>query len=214
MTTASMERARGGADGGTPTPETAWRMLLERGVPPRGLGHARAVGRVAEALAGALARARAASGAAPDLSPELALAAGLVHDIGKKESHMEDHHEATGALLLRGMGLFRVAEIVAAHRDCLPDTVDRLSEKELVYLADKYCHGGRFTPLEIRFERKIAHNAGNPARCAAIRRRREHARAVAARFAAEAGADPENIARETLESLPHPAEDPLLPFQP
>lgn len=203
-----------GAEDGRMTPEAAWRMLLDRGVPPRGLGHARAVGRVAEALAGALSRARAASGIAPDLSSELALIAGLVHDIGKRESHVEDHHEATGALLLRDMGLIRVAEIVAAHRDCLPDTVERLSEKELVYLADKYCHGGRFTPLEIRFERKIAHNADNPARCAAIRRRREHARAVAARFAAEAGADPEILARETLEFLPPPAEDPLLRFLP
>lgn len=178
-------------------------LLRLRGVPERGLRHARAVSRVAGALALALGRARRcadASAAVPDVV--CCRVAGLLHDVCKGEVE----HETAGERLLRAYGLERLAVIVGAHRDMAPVPPDQLSEKELVFLADKYCRGGDWVSVARRFGDKLERYAGDEDACAAIEGRRERALrmeaalAEALRLLAGRGeaAAPADIARQAL----------------
>ena len=87
------------------------------------------------------------------------------------------------------LGLPVAAALVADHRDLSVPDAAPLTERELVYLADKYCHGREFVPLELRFGQKLDLYAADPAACAAIRGRLGRARA------------PADIARQALEAL-------------
>ena len=86
------------------TRDEAEGLLLQAGVPERGLRHALAVGRVAEALCAALTEAR---GEKALVETALALASGLTHDICKGVHG----HEAAGGRLLARLGLARMAAI-------------------------------------------------------------------------------------------------------
>lgn len=147
-------------------------LLRLRGVPERGLRHARAVSRVAGVLALALGRARRGADAAATV-PDVVCCrvAGLLHDICKGEAE----HEAAGEGLLRSYGLERLAVIVGAHRDMTPVPPQELTERELVFLADKYCRGGDWVSVARRFADKLERYAGDAAACAAIEGRRERA---------------------------------------
>jgi CTP:molybdopterin cytidylyltransferase MocA len=172
-------------------PDEAMRLLELRGTSLRGRTHGLAVGTVARAFAQAFARA----GGKAD--PELAFAAGTLHDICKGEPS----HERAGGTLLREMGLTELAPLVQDHRDLsLPDAAP-ITERELVYLADKYCHGGAFVPLAMRFGRKMAMYRDDPAALQAIRGRLERARCLADRLGRELGEDVAGIARTALEQL-------------
>ncbi len=164
-------------------PAEALALLEMRDVGERGLAHARAVTRVALVLARALVR----NGSRPNLP--LLECAGLLHDICKKSPR----HEAEGGRLLAELGFPKVGRIVAAHRDVDPERVGRLSELELVYLADKLVRGPALIGLEARFQEKLDHYAGDAGAQAAISRRRNHARIMLARFEAEAGQSLEQI---------------------
>lgn len=178
-------------------------LLRLRGVPERGLRHMRAVSRVAGALALALGRARRVADA-PAAVPDVACCrvAGLLHDVCKGEAD----HEAAGERLLRGYGLERLAGIVGAHRDMTPVPPEELTERELVFLADKYCRGGDWVSVSRRFADKLERYAGDEAACAAIEGRRERALGMEAALAEAlrplAGqgeaADPAAIARQAL----------------
>lgn len=178
-------------------------LLRLRGVPERGLRHARAVSRVAGALALALGRARRgadAAAAVPDVV--CCRVAGLLHDVCKGEAE----HEAAGERLLRSYGLERLAVIVGAHRDMTPVPPEALTEKELVFLADKYCRGGDWVSVARRFADKLERYAGDAAACAAIEGRRERALRMEAALAealrplADRGeaSHPADVARQAL----------------
>ncbi|HBR07127.1 MAG TPA: phosphohydrolase [Desulfovibrio sp.] len=162
---------------GAPAPLEALTLLELRGVNERGLAHARAVTRVALILGRALVR----SGSRLDLP--LLESAALLHDICKNGPR----HEAAGGRLLNELGFPRTARIVASHRDVDPARAGRISERELVYLADKLVRGPMLIGLEERFREKLEHFAGDPDAQAAISGRRDNARAMMARFEAEAG---------------------------
>ncbi|WP_297227791.1 DVU_1551 family NTP transferase [uncultured Desulfovibrio sp.] len=183
-------------------------LLRLRGVPERGSRHARAVGTVARALAVALGRARRGA-SVPD--PVCCHVAGLLHDVCKGEAE----HEAAGERLLRGYGLERLAVIVGAHRDMLPVPPEKLTERELVFLADKYCRGGDWVSVAQRFADKLERYAGDQAACAAIEGRRERALRMEAALAealrplADRGeaAVPADIARRALADRVAVSED-------
>lgn len=178
-------------------------LLRLRGVPERGLRHARAVSRVAGALALALGRARRAADAAAAV-PDVVCCrvAGLLHDVCKGEAE----HEAAGERLLRSYGLERLAVIVGAHRDMTPVPPEKLTERELVFLADKYCRGGDWVSVARRFADKLERYAGDAAACAAIEGRRERALRMEAALAealrplADRGeaSRPADVARQAL----------------
>lgn len=176
-------------------------LLRLRGVPERGLRHARAVSRVAGALA--LGRARRAADAVAAVPDAVCCrVAGLLHDVCKGEAE----HEAAGERLLRSYGLERLAVIVGAHRDMTPVPPEELTEKELVFLADKYCRGGDWVSVARRFADKLERYAGDAAACAAIEGRRERALRMEAALAealrplADRGeaSHPADVARQAL----------------
>jgi CTP:molybdopterin cytidylyltransferase MocA len=154
-----------------PTPAEAEALLAIEAVPPQGLAHARGVAAVAVALA----RSLNAAGAALDL--ELTEAAALLHDVAKGRPH----HEAEGGRLLDALGFSRAAAIVAAHRDIDLPAEAPLTEREIVYLADKFVHGSRLVSVADRFGHKLTLFADDPEAVAAITRRRHNALAVLAR---------------------------------
>ncbi len=71
------------------------------------------------------------------LNKNLVQAAALLHDIKRKEKN----HALVGSYFLKALGFFRVAEIVAQHMTLVPG--EQITEKEIVYFADKICAGNR-----------------------------------------------------------------------
>lgn len=178
------------------SPDEAHTLLRLRRIPEKGLRHARAVGAVAARLAHALEKSRKDRGLAASCCARLAMAGGLLHDICKGEPH----HEAAGGKLLESLGLPVMAELVRDHRDLVLPEEAPFAERELVYLADKYCRGDSFVPLEIRFGQKLEQYANDAEACAAITGRLERAQRMEARFARETGIPPATLARAALES--------------
>ena len=152
----------------SPSPAEAEALLAIEAVPPQGLAHARGVAAVAVALA----RSLNAAGAGLDL--ELTEAAALLHDVAKGRPH----HEAEGGRFLERLGFSRAAAIVAAHRDIELPADAPITEREIVYLADKFVHGSRLVSVAERFGQKLALFAHDPEATAAITRRRQNALAV------------------------------------
>lgn len=179
---------------GYPLADECDALFRLRGVSDHIRDHCRAVARVAVALCGRLNARLDDRPGAVRLDPGLVLGAALVHDIGKGTKR----HEAAGAELLRAHGFSAAADIVAAHFDVdLPDD-GPVTEKEVVFLADKLvrCHGP--VPLEDRYLEKVAmykHEAGAEE---AILGRLGRARALMVRFDREMADSSERIAREAL----------------
>jgi len=145
---------------------------------PRGLDHAQRVAELAAAICAGIAEKR---GAGPDR--DVCRVAGLLHDIAKGHAH----HEEEGGRWLRQLGFDRVADIVAAHKDAELPPGARVTEKEIVYLADKMVSGNRLVSVENRFRQKLELYADDPAACAAIKRRLLQARKVMEAIETETG---------------------------
>jgi CTP:molybdopterin cytidylyltransferase MocA len=166
-----------------PTPAEAEALLAIDQVPPKGLAHGRGVAAVAEALG------RALNDAGANLDIALIKAAALVHDVAKGRPH----HEAEGGKRLAALGFDRAAAIVAAHRDIdLPPDAP-VTEREIVYLADKFVFGRWLVPVAARFEQKLDLFGHDPEAAAAITRRRENALRLLARVEARIGATAEAV---------------------
>lgn len=169
-------------------PESALSLLRALDIPERGVRHALAVGLVARAFA---QRGRLRG---MQLTPDLAFASGLVHDIAKGNHR----HEMVGGLWLSYLGLTTMSRNIRDHRDLTIPERAPVTERELVYMADKYCFGPRFVPLVDRFGQKKDLYRAQERAVAAIERRLRHARRLEARLTCELGVSPEDIARETL----------------
>ncbi|BAH77950.1 DVU_1551 family NTP transferase [Solidesulfovibrio magneticus] len=159
---------------GIPSVAEAEALLAVEAVPPQGLAHARGVAAVALGLARSLNDA----GAALDL--ELVEAAALLHDVAKGRPK----HEQAGGELLFALGFEVAAAIVAAHRDIALAPDAPVTEREIVYLADKFVHGRWLVPVPVRFGQKLDLFAHDPQAVAAITRRRQNALTVLARVEA------------------------------
>lgn len=166
-----------------PTAAEAEALLAIRSVPEGGILHARAVADVGMILGAALN--------ATGLSLDLALieSAGLLHDVAKPCPD----HEAAGGLLLDSLGFGRAAAIVAAHRDVDLVEGEPLTERELVFLGDKFIFGHWLVPVVLRFQQKLELYAADPEAVAAITRRRDNALRVLARVEERLGARCEDI---------------------
>jgi len=83
------------------------------------------------------------------LNMDLIKAGALLHDIKRKETH----HARAGHQLLWALGFPAVAEIAGDHMTLSPKPV--LTEKQIVYFADKLCRGDRLKlDYGKRFRRK------------------------------------------------------------
>jgi len=182
---------------GSPSEQEARALLDMHAVSERGRAHAEAVARVAVALAGALGEKRGWP-----LDMELVRSSALLHDIAKTSKN----HEALGGRLLDEAGFPDAARIVESHRDnTLPERFP-LTEREIVYLADKLVCCDRPVSVRKRFQEKIDRFGRDPQAFEAIAGRRGRALAMLARVERESGA----TAREILgkAGLYYPAEAP------
>jgi molybdenum cofactor cytidylyltransferase len=157
---------------GIPDPEEARELMGGLNIKPQVVRHGQAVAKAATEIA------RELKPRIPRLNLDLIYAAALLHDIAKGRSG----HEREGGRILKGMGLPEVADIVAAHRDVPPPSMDNITEKEIVYFADKLVKGGERVSLEQRFQEKLDIFSCDPPACAAIHRRRNNALAMRALF--------------------------------
>ena len=170
-------------------PDEAEELLHCLAVGARGMAHARAVGLAAKHFAVACKAAGHA------LDPLLAEAGGLLHDMCKGEAQ----HEMAAGEKLRALGLPAMARLVEEHRDCTLADDAPVTEKELIYLADKYLYGERLVSLQKRFGQKLDLFSEDADACAAIRGRLARATAMELRLGREAGAPPFELACEALE---------------
>ncbi len=107
--------------------------------------HSKVVARVARVVGEKLLNA----GHKIDVS--LVDACGYLHDIGKGEKQ----HAKFGARLLKSMGYPQVADIIVSHMDLSFAEEGNITEKEVVYLADKLTYGEKILPLDKRLKSKL-----------------------------------------------------------
>ncbi|OIQ51467.1 Molybdenum cofactor cytidylyltransferase [Pseudodesulfovibrio hydrargyri] len=179
---------------GYPLEDECAALIRMQGVSDHIVGHCRAVAAVAQALCARLNDRLDERPGAVRLDPGLVLGAALTHDIGKGTKR----HEAAGAELLREHGFSAAADIVAAHFDVTLADGASISEKEVVFLADKLvrCHGP--VPLRGRYLEKVEMYKHEEGAEAAILGRMGRAEAVMARFDREMDGSAESVAREAL----------------
>ena len=121
-------------------------FLLDRhNVPKDVVAHSRRVGIVSREIAIRL------KGMLPNLNPDLVFAAGLLHDIAKGKPH----HAEEGMRILKTWGYKKIAAIAGSHMDISVQEDTPLTEKEILYLADKLIQGVQYVGLEERMQRSM-----------------------------------------------------------
>jgi molybdenum cofactor cytidylyltransferase len=147
------------------------------------IDHCRVVAKVATALGRAIRQA----GTEVDL--DLIAAAGLLHDLAKKQAD----HARRAEQILSAIGYPAVADIVGCHMDIALDKEFTLGEKEVVYLADKLVRGNRIIDLAVRFKPKIRQYKCDPHTVSIIKNRLGNALTIQHRL--------EQLTRRSLESI-------------
>ncbi|MDC7217507.1 MAG: HD domain-containing protein [Spirochaetales bacterium] len=129
-----------------PTPEQCEELLASNNTPEASIIHSRIVRDVARRIGRDLKWLR-------DRGPNLALitAAALLHDIAKGQAD----HAAAGAAIMRQHGYDEVADIVAAHNDIEYSGDLPVTEKEIVFIADKLVKGDQMVTVVYMFDHKI-----------------------------------------------------------
>ncbi len=160
-------------------------------VSKQGIMHAQSVACVASAFAKKYTQLNANS----HIDIELTTVGALLHDMCK---HEPKHEQAVGKVL-RELGLFALAPLVEEHNDCQLDKDLPVTEKELIYLADKYICGKELVPMQQRFEQKLTLYAHIPEACLAIKSRLKRAKTMEERVANELGIAPYILAKQALQ---------------
>ncbi len=129
-----------------PTPEQCEQLLASNNTPEASIIHSRIVRDVARRIGRDLKWLR-------DRGPNMALitAAALLHDIAKGQPD----HAAAGAAIVRENGYDEVADIVAAHNAIEFSGNLPVTEKEIVFIADKLVKGDQMVTVVYMFDHKI-----------------------------------------------------------
>ncbi|TIH13219.1 HD domain-containing protein [Marinifilum sp. JC120] len=129
-----------------PTPEQCETLLASNNTPEATIIHSRMVRDVARRIGRDLKWLR-------DRGPNLALitAAALLHDIAKGKPD----HAAAGAAIIRENGYDEVADIVAAHNELDYSGDLPVTEKEIVFIADKLVKGDQMVTVIYMYDHKI-----------------------------------------------------------
>ncbi|AFQ43195.1 DVU_1551 family NTP transferase [Desulfosporosinus meridiei] len=123
-----------------PSEKECYAILKSSNTSPQVVNHCQQVAQVSSVLGSCLIRCGC------PLNQELIKAAALLHDLAKGEAN----HALAGAKML--VKYPEVALIVAEHMDICLDSTDRLlTEKEVVYLADKLVKEEQIISLQARF---------------------------------------------------------------
>ncbi len=131
------------------------KLMEENGMYSHIRDHSLVVGRVAGLLVDGLNRAGLC------LDENLALAGALLHDIAKTECLKKGcSHDRRGAEICRELGYEEVAEIVAEHVILEKGSGQPLSEKLIVYYADKRVNHDKIVSLQDRLVSILERYAG------------------------------------------------------
>lgn len=101
-------------------------------------------------------------------------AAALLHDIARKEKN----HAQKAAKILTEMGYEEVAYIISTHMDITVDEQERITENEILYLADKLVREDKIVPLEIRLQQHMELYRGDTEVLAKIENRYDMAKKI------------------------------------
>ena len=168
-----------------PTPEQCEELLASTGTPEKTVIHSRIVRDVARRIGRDLKWLR-------DSGPNLALinAAALLHDIAKGESD----HAAAGAAILREHGYDEVAEIVAAHNNLDYSGELPVTEKEIVFIADKLVKDDQMVTVIYMYDHKLKACADDARRTECLKKRKETALRIKSAIEQETGKNLEELA--------------------
>lgn len=92
------------------------------------------------------------------LDGDALFAAALLHDIARKEKK----HALVGAELIKKIGYGFVGELIASHMDIEVCANEPVTEKEILYLADKLVKGERVCRIDERFRQDLKVKGNNP----------------------------------------------------
>lgn len=87
-----------------------------------------------------------------EINPELLRAAGLLHDIAR----LQPDHAKAGAQILRKEGYPAIAEIIRSHHRLERGEEVKLTERSLLFLADKMILEDRLVDMDERFRRSAS----------------------------------------------------------
>ncbi len=171
-------------------PREALELLHCRNIPAKGIAHAQSVARIASTFAKQYVKTYRNY----NINIALTKVGAILHDMCK----FEPNHEQAAAKALSQMGLAALAPLVRQHNDCKLDANLPVSEKELIYLADKYVFGSDVISINERFEQKLKLYAHIPEAVCAIKARLGRAQAMEQRVAYELNLSPFNLAKQCL----------------
>ncbi len=176
-----------------PTVQECEALMKKYEMPEQTIRHCRKVAEVALCLGNELIRAGC------PMNLKLIAAAALLHDIAKGCRN----HAALGGQILNGMDYAACAEIVGAHVDMEIQDQERISEKEVVYLADKLVSGENRVSLETRFQAKLIRYSNDPQAKAAVEKRLSNAMKMKMRVESETGKSADTITLQRHLNLSH-----------
>ncbi len=122
----------------------------------------------------------------------------MLHDVAKGRPD----HAREGAKLLSEMGFSGIADIVAGHMDIDFQENTPLTDREIVYLADKLVKGDKLVPLNARFDDKLARYGENPDAKKAILKRKNNALTIVRCFEKESGKGLQTILDDFIRNVP------------
>ncbi|WP_034603092.1 DVU_1551 family NTP transferase [Maridesulfovibrio frigidus] len=156
--------------------------------------HCKTVAMAACILAETLNKSRNAQ---PRLDIDVVQSAALMHDVAK----ITRNHEAAGGTLLSGYGFTSISDIVASHRDTNIPPNHPITEKEIVFLADKFIKGTTLIPLRERYEKTFCKWADDPDAVKAIKGRRIRAESLLSRYEDETQIDALTLLKNEMDNL-------------
>lgn len=168
-----------------PTPEQCEELLASNNVPEEIISHSRKVEYTALRIGRDLKWLR-------DRGPNIALlrAAALLHDIAKGQPN----HAVAGAELLRNLGYDTVADVVEVHNDIEYEGDLPVTEKEIIFIADKLVLGDQLVTVKFIYDHKLQARKGNPEAVADLEKRRKIAMNIKKSIEHETGKNLEELA--------------------
>lgn len=166
--------------------------------PPHVIAHCKAVSRAAQRIGYKL------NECGYDLDINLIKFSGMIHDVAR----LQEHHELVGSEFLEENGFHKEAYIVRRHMHHNLESIDELTELDVVCLADRVVKEGEYVGLDKRIDYLIDKAGNNPAITKKLNEAREEIRDYISSLEAKMGTTLDNICMPTLDSLLKQVEKP------
>ncbi|MCM1566860.1 MAG: HD domain-containing protein [Dehalobacter sp. 4CP] len=171
------EKLLGYFNAGAPDGEECSSILDIYKVPENIIRHCRKVSEVSVEIS------RSLNNAGYELNECALKAAAMLHDIAKKE----ENHARVGGKILQEIGYGKVGSIIGSHTDIEVDGQGRITESEILYLADKLVREDKVISIEERFKQSLNKYQDNPEVLRKIENRRDAAYKIIKKIEAVTG---------------------------